>query len=424
MMGIGSLKNKVKKKVYQNTNKVDYQEIGLFIKKRRKELNLTQDVISNGICSVSYLSKIENGQIYPNHMFVKEIMTKLEVDDDVLEQTIEEDKHLESLIAFMYYEREEELRGLEKQLKEVDGIIAFDLIRFAVSLFDDPYMSPNEIMLLEHMIPNMSRIELQLFLYLASLYFQGMEDHKTALELLLMAKDIIIKNEILMALIEESLYVLKQRLFIKNSSFEHFKLALEIHKKLFNTKRVYRLILIKIRFLSLEHPARAYEELMVLQSSQIARNNKDEFYYLKAFILFQMRRFKDAGLSLGKIQEDSPYYLKKMILMYEICLKEDDKDLSEQIKQTIQSISINHDSRKDHVYFRSISQNNIEMMKQYLRDIAIPFSIKTSDISMLQLYTNRLMDICYDNSRYKEAMTYHVKYMKVLTKIKDTLIGV
>jgi tetratricopeptide (TPR) repeat protein len=285
-------------------------------------------------------------------------------------------------------------------------------------------MSPNEIMLLEHMIPNMSRIELQLFLYLASLYFQGMEDHKTALELLLMAKDIIIKNEILMALIEESLYVLKQRLFIKNSSFEHFKLALEIHKKLFNTKRVYRLILIKIRFLSLEHPARAYEELMVLQSSQIARNNKDEFYYLKAFILFQMRRFKDAGLSLGKIQEDSPYYLKKMILMYEICLKEDDKDLSEQIKQTIQSISINHDSRKDHVYFRSISQNNIEMMKQYLRDIAIPFSIKTSDISMLQLYTNRLMDICYDNSRYKEAMTYHVKYMKVLTKIKDTLIGV
>ena len=62
-MGIESLKSKVQKRIHQESIKKDYQEIGTFIKKRRKDLNMTQDMISNGICSISYLSKIENNQI-------------------------------------------------------------------------------------------------------------------------------------------------------------------------------------------------------------------------------------------------------------------------------------------------------------------------------------------------------------------------
>ena len=73
-MSIESLRTKIKKKVQFEQFKNDYADIGSFIKKKRKEMQVTQDEISNGICSVSYLSKIENNQIVPNDYYVREIM--------------------------------------------------------------------------------------------------------------------------------------------------------------------------------------------------------------------------------------------------------------------------------------------------------------------------------------------------------------
>ena len=57
-MGIESLKNKVYKRGDFNNSKSNYVDIGNYIKKRRKELNITQDEVTEGICSISYLSDL------------------------------------------------------------------------------------------------------------------------------------------------------------------------------------------------------------------------------------------------------------------------------------------------------------------------------------------------------------------------------
>ena len=59
--------------------------------------------------------------------------------------------------------------------------------------------------------------------------------------------------------------------------------------------------------------------------------------------------------------------------------------------------------------------------KEYLRDIAIPFSIKIEDYDSLCFYTNHVMDICIENSRYKEAMQYYKKYQKEISKVQKIL---
>ena len=97
-MSISSLKNKINKRIRVSDYKSDYQEIGSFIKKKRKELNVTQDVISNGICSISYLSKIENNQIIPNKYYVKEIMGKLDVEESFYQKSFDDKLYLNNLI--------------------------------------------------------------------------------------------------------------------------------------------------------------------------------------------------------------------------------------------------------------------------------------------------------------------------------------
>ena len=54
-MSISSLKHRIHKRMELQKYKQDFSDIGSFIKRKRKELNITQDEVSNGICSISFL---------------------------------------------------------------------------------------------------------------------------------------------------------------------------------------------------------------------------------------------------------------------------------------------------------------------------------------------------------------------------------
>ncbi|WP_138417109.1 helix-turn-helix domain-containing protein [Aquibacillus sediminis] len=50
---------------------------GDFIKLHRKNANMTQDQLSLGICSVSYLSKIENNDVIPSEQIRSLLFSRL-----------------------------------------------------------------------------------------------------------------------------------------------------------------------------------------------------------------------------------------------------------------------------------------------------------------------------------------------------------
>jgi transcriptional regulator with XRE-family HTH domain len=58
---------------------VDQSLVGSLIKRTRIARGQTQYDVAKGICSVSYLSKIENGQYGKDNLFVQEILQKMEV---------------------------------------------------------------------------------------------------------------------------------------------------------------------------------------------------------------------------------------------------------------------------------------------------------------------------------------------------------
>ena len=64
---------------YRNRRRIimAFYKIGNVIRKRRIDLNLTQEELSFGICSVSTLSKIENGERYPNKKNFDALMQRL-----------------------------------------------------------------------------------------------------------------------------------------------------------------------------------------------------------------------------------------------------------------------------------------------------------------------------------------------------------
>jgi transcriptional regulator with XRE-family HTH domain len=419
-MGIASLKNKVDKRIKIASNKKDYIDVGAFIKKRRKDLNLTQDVISSGICSISYLSKIENGQITPNDFFVKEIMNKLEIDDDVVKKTLEDTAQLEKAIKFIFYKNMDIYKYLVDELKEIQDNLTIDLIRFGYLVFTKNRISSEHFVRLENLIMNMSDLELQSYLLFTATFFMKEHDYKTALEILLLAEDLVHKNELVSALVNEQLYYVKQRLLKKNCSVRNFNEAYRIYNKYLNNERAIHIVLKKIHFLGLENPSLALEQLYTINGELLEGYNFDFYAMLKAEIYVKLELYNKAMMALKTIKKESTFYIKKMILMYDICIKENEYGYCEEIKSILKGCETEMKSVKDKIYYQYLLLEE-DSKKDFLRDIAIPLSIKTSDFNSLKQYVDVIIDICIETSRYKEATQYYKKYQKEIKRVEKIL---
>ena len=423
-LGIESLKSKVQKRIHQESIKKDYQEIGTFIKKRRKDLNMTQDMISNGICSISYLSKIENNQIAPNTFFIKEIMSKLEIEEDFVNKNLEDQTYLQKTIQAIFYTNVETLENVYQDVVGIEDNVTINICKLGYQTIVANRLSGDPLMRLEALIMNMNNLELKAYLLFSALYFIGYDDYKTALEVLMMSLSISGGNEYIYALTHEQAYYVKQRLLKKNSSLQHYDEAMRIYRKYFNNNRTMRLTLQKIYYLSDENPKLAIDQMDKVKVELLSDLNKDFYYYNKGRLSFLMERYQETVGYLSHIKEDSTLHIDKLLLLYEICLIEDDFDMQEEMKSIIAEYKMKRTDMKNKVYYHYLNETIEEDLKIYLRDIAIPFSIKSNNYKMLKFYTDKIMEICINNSRYKEATQYYKKCNKEMERVERILYEV
>ncbi|PAT01151.1 hypothetical protein CI105_07865, partial [Candidatus Izimaplasma bacterium ZiA1] len=106
-MNVKSVDSKIIKKRNKILDGQVMKDIGSFIKKQRIIKDVTQEKLSEGICSISYLSKIENNQIIPNHYLVKKIFERLNVNEDCFNVSIKDHEYLkEAINAYFYYQND------------------------------------------------------------------------------------------------------------------------------------------------------------------------------------------------------------------------------------------------------------------------------------------------------------------------------
>ncbi len=420
-MSIISLKNKINKRIKVSDYRSDYQEIGSFIKNKRKELNVTQDVISNGICSISYLSKIENNQIIPNEYYIREIMGKLDVEESFYQKSLDDKLYLNNLIKGVFYLDDDLVKNTYEEIKDIEHNLVINIVKLGYYTYFNKEDENQYVMMLENLVTNMSDLELKTYLYLSSIYFMSKEKFKTALEVLTLGNKISINNEYLDALISEYTYLAKQRLLKKNSSLENYQNAQYIYNKFHNNKRVINLALWKTRYLSKENPEKALVVLKMIKESLLDKASKYFYYLIEAEILYVLGHYKDSTLALNRIGNESNFFFQKMILLFSICKIENDSGMLEEIKKILSTFKPNRFQLQYKVKYHYLLIDKEEDLKEYLRDIAIPYSIKIEDFYGLKNYTNDIVDICIKTSRYKEATQFYKKYQKEVSRINEIL---
>lgn len=419
-MSISSLKNKVNKRV-KNSSKNDFQDIGGYIKKKRKELNVTQDVVSNGICSVSYLSKIENNQIIPKEFYVKEIMEKLDVDKEFYEKDLNDSLYLNKLLQGVFYLDDDLIESVFKEVEDIKHNLTINICKLVYYVYFNKSDENQYVMMLENLVNNMNNFELKIYLLLASLYYISLDKYKISLEILILGDKIDITNDYLSALYSEYTYLVKQRLLKKNCASDDYETAQSIYNRFHNVKRSIILALWKAYYISIENPDKALALLEKIKISLLDDFSKDLYYIIKARALFKIECNNESIVSLNNIRETSPFYYQKTILLYEICLIDKDEEMCGSIKDLLNNFKPDKFQLKYKVYYHYLLEQQKDSVKEYLRNIAIPYSIKIDDYYGLENYTNEIMNICIENSRYKEAVQYYKKWQKEKNRITQIL---
>ncbi|PAB55688.1 helix-turn-helix domain-containing protein [Anaeromicrobium sediminis] len=116
-----------------------YIKVGQIIKDLRLKKNMSRKQLADGICSVSYISRIENGRRCPTSVILRQLTTKLGISNEDLFRLIESPSamHVQELInqLFLYIERHDfkniySLIDKEEKKLHVKSIHDIQLIKF------------------------------------------------------------------------------------------------------------------------------------------------------------------------------------------------------------------------------------------------------------------------------------------------------
>ena len=112
-----------------------YMMFGQIIKKRRLELNLTQEYVAKSICSNTYISKTENNQVVMGDDQLYRIMERLNIS---VKQYAKPEKlvhFLEKVIDYFFYRDLENYRLLIENIEDNDFQAVIKFIRLVYYVF-------------------------------------------------------------------------------------------------------------------------------------------------------------------------------------------------------------------------------------------------------------------------------------------------
>lgn len=166
----------------------EMKPIGSAIRLKRKSMNMTLEEGAEGICSISYLSKIENNMIELSDQFVDQLMERFQMKPQPVNNDEMYQSHLKLLIKAMIHGEIPTLDILKMYQNREDHqsyLIGFIMYH----LTHKTELRNRSFDQLKIFIPNMSHHELALTLIILGRYFISIEKYQDAASITAMAPE-------------------------------------------------------------------------------------------------------------------------------------------------------------------------------------------------------------------------------------------
>ncbi|WP_088070877.1 tetratricopeptide repeat protein [Gottfriedia luciferensis] len=412
---------------------------GMMIFHHRKKLGWTQEKLCEGICSVSHLSKIENGTKEAGIDTIELLLRKMEVEIDdneiKLDEVMIQLKRLWNSIERADYDSS---KILFEELKEKEDSINYTNISndFFITIWryyifiEDLKMAKKMLKKLESKKKKFSQYEFIKYMFTLSIYY--IKDKRYDDSLLVMDEVQEITPNLEIEFQEYCFYRALVYSFINQTSLSMYfcNKAIPIFvqnnniKRILDAKMLLSLQLIKSKFLD-------KAETFLKEILDISSILSDKTIHLSAlhnlgFLYYHSNQHKKAikyyQEYLANIQEDTEEYFSvisniannMMILNdFETAIKLLCKNLSK-IKDKNSSIYI----RMKVLLFEA--KKDEQSLVAYLREVALPLWIKSKDSDKLIKYYGIVIDYYQKHETIEEQNALYKEYNTILLKIIES----
>lgn len=406
-----TLQEKYDVEINETTN-----SLAKFLKRRRNELNRTLEDVSRGICSPSYLSKIENCQVEVDSYYYESLFEKL----DLKYENFIKERQVSFFPKIMKYYLLEKYELLEEKLKEmVNGSLycetELELVVLLNNIVSKNYdEAENLIEKIEKVRNTLTKEELYIFSFLITLFLYKTNQTIDALEQV----KVLIHNpfeeesyniavtdlaiDIYFNLGNETMFFTYYQELLRYKNQElliNRKLFHELQSLVLEVKNGKKTILAELEDLKLTYPN---------LEKDITVN-----YYL-GLIYYYLEDYQTA-LEIVNVNNPTP-----QLLSLEATILNKINNLERSINFLTKIKQINFITKGEDVYLNyleyireKIEQYSYSKILSFLKSVALPHINKNYISFIYEEEIKEYLILCYELGKYKETIRLLLKLKKI-----------
>ena len=378
----------------KNVSKETVKIIGAELKRRRLYQSKTLVNLSS-ICSVSYISKIENGKIIPKYHVLRDLCEEHGITKEELDTLLEVDTLIEKCVEGLFWNSRDKIKEIYERIYLLDNY-KVNLIK---TIYEIMFQHWDKVLQLLNSIrsikDNLGDYDSHLYDLLKMFYENSVNNFPDVYKIHKNFK--YCKDNYLLALSAKQMFIAVAKYGLENP-FVAYKNYYDKYISLFNysTEEMYELYIEALIAGNYELPDSIKKELKAPLRLKCCLQRKD---FLELEELLKIYR---------------PSQFEKLL----IATAKDDFVQGEKIFTKIKLTSL---SAKDVIlsnYCNYINRGLDEDLATYIIMVAAPFALKNNDGFMFRMCLEKLSKLAFVVGKYKAVATMNLTYFEMLEKCK------
>lgn len=412
-------------------------DFGKLIYYYRRQKGWSQAKLCQDICSVTHLSKIENGSKEVHTELLNELCAKLDVSIEIESARLEEiSSHIENVIELFQMKNlalaKEHLMALKtygSYIENTEYLFIYEIVQGWFYLLEDQLNKGEKLILkLEKFKKKFSRYELYLYQFIIALYHYKQNSLDKALEILESINESSQSEDIFNEKITEYYFykaLISARLNKNGLAIHYCSKSLSIFQKQHNLSRLLDTeLLLAIELIKASDFKRSeailqkvYKNSMLYKDKSIhksALHNLGYLYYRKKEYV-KANEYYDKALKLVKVGMAGYYTLIINIIQNYLYLGElaNAKELSEKV---LQNLELQQDSSEYVIInclYLEARGHEIELIN-YITNFALPKMIESKNTTKIIEFKEKLVDHFIQNKDFTQATNHLIDCNKLL----------
>lgn len=380
-----------------------------FLKRRRVEMGLKLEELSNGICSISHLSRIENDLVNSDDNQYRALFEKMNIDYEQAKQEREKNVYEELLREYIKnkYDHVEDLINQALNSNSYCGIEVELMVLFYNTINQNYEEARKMLMKLETISTSFTNNELIFYLYVVALYAFSTNQVVLAYRQILVLINIEQSNVFFEAVIYDlalDIMVEVNQIALAYQYFNIYEKIIEM--PLFGENyHLHRLQLLK--YTSDINYEETMEKVNKIESLVDLTNNKTKtkFYYYKGLILYNNEHYQE----LYDLLKDHIISAKIASLLISVLLKSTNYQHQQNILKLLDKVTFTKYEKlyaNYYQYAKLVMEGNTSYaLYNYLKNVLLIEKMYYDNFVYMEI-KKEYLDKCSSSSKYKEGIKF------------------